>query len=239
MQKVYKKLLFDLDNTLVDDDKNRSYAIKQILTERKENTTNKRIEDFIKLDNQFWNDRLDGKIKEPYEFKSNKKRTEWLRAQRFIKYFGNISFEEGVEINRRYINYLSKNIIPIKNAHEILSYLYDKQYEIYIITNGPIKAVNNKLNKINSQKYIKYVFTAEEAGHMKPHREFFEKFFNKINTYVKDDMLIIGDELEKDIASGIVNGIDSCWLNINKTTNNTNFKPTYEINSLIELKNIL
>ena len=30
MLKIYKKLLFDLDNTLVDDDENRRYAIKQI-----------------------------------------------------------------------------------------------------------------------------------------------------------------------------------------------------------------
>jgi len=74
---------------------------------------------------------------------------------------------------------------------------------------------------------------------MKPHHEFFEKFFNKINTCDKDNMLIIGDELEKDVLGGIQNGIDSCWFNMKKTENNTNFKPTYEINSLIELKNIL
>ena len=30
MHKIYRKLLFDLDNTLVDDDENRKYAIKQI-----------------------------------------------------------------------------------------------------------------------------------------------------------------------------------------------------------------
>ena len=64
MQKTYRKLLFDLDNTLVDDDENRRYAIKQILTERKENATTKRIESFIKMDNQFWKDRAEGKIKE-------------------------------------------------------------------------------------------------------------------------------------------------------------------------------
>ena len=33
MVKTYKKILFDLDNTLVDDDENRKYAIKQILIE--------------------------------------------------------------------------------------------------------------------------------------------------------------------------------------------------------------
>ena len=52
-------------------------------------------------------------------------------------------------------------------------------------------------------------------------------------------MLIIGDELDKDILGGIKNGIDSCWVNIKKLANNTNFKPNYEINDLIELKDIL
>ena len=88
---LYKKLLFDLDNTLVDDDENRKYAIKQILIEKEENTTEERIENFIKLDNQFWKDRAEGKIKDPYKFKNNKEKTEWVRSQRFRKYFKNIS----------------------------------------------------------------------------------------------------------------------------------------------------
>ena len=87
MQKTYRKLLFDLDNTLVDDDENRRYAIKQILTERKENATTKRIESFIKMDNQFWKDRAEGKIKDPYAFKNNAEKTKWIRAQRFLNFF--------------------------------------------------------------------------------------------------------------------------------------------------------
>ena len=120
-----------------------------------------------------------------------------------------------------------------------MQYLYIKQYEIYIVTNSPEKVVKDKLSKLNAQKYIKGTFSAEEAGHMKPHKVFFEKFFRKIGTYKKDDMLIIGDELDKDILGGIQNGIDSCWVNIKDLENNTRFKANYEINDLIELKNIL
>ncbi len=152
MHKIYKKILFDLDNTLVDDDENRRYAIKQILLERKEAATKKRIEEFIDLDNQFWKDRVEGKIKDPYEFKSDEDKTKWVRAQRFMKYFKDISFEESVEIN---------------------------------------------------------------------------------------GMIIIGDELEKDVLGGIKNGIDSCWFNMKNIVNNSSLKPTYEINNLLELKNIL
>ena len=101
MSKSYRKLLFDLDNTIVDDDENRKYAIKQILIERKEEPTDERIEDFIKLDNQFWKDRAEGKIKDPYKFNTNEERTEWVRAQRFLMYFNNITLEEYI-LNKRY-----------------------------------------------------------------------------------------------------------------------------------------
>ena len=123
MVKTYKKILFDLDNTLVDDDENRKYAIKQILIEREEEKDDERIEEFIKLDNQFWKDRAEGKIKDPYIFKTKEEKTEWVRTQRFIKYFENISFKEGSNINEEYIKYLSENIVPIKNAQNIIKYL--------------------------------------------------------------------------------------------------------------------
>ena len=54
-----------------------------------------------------------------------------------------------------------------------------------------------------------------------------------------EDMLIIGDELEKDVLGGIQNRMHSCWPNIKNTINKTDLNSTYEINNLIELKNIL
>lgn len=238
MPKIYKQILFDLDNTLVDDNENRKYAIKEILIERKENATDKELKEFIELDNQFWKDRAEGKIKEPYKFNTVEEKTQWVRAQRFIKYFNNITLEEAKEINDKYIKLLKEKIVPIKNSTEILKYLYEKNYELYIVTNSPTKIVNDKLNKINAQKYIKYAFSAEEAGHMKPHDEFFRTFFEKINNQNKENMLIVGDELDKDILGGIKNKIDTCWFNPNQLKNEQ-YKVNYEIKELLELKNIL
>ena len=239
MKPKYKILLFDLDNTLVDDDENRKFAIKQVLLDKKEEISNDTINRFITLDDQFWKDRAAGKIKDPYRFKNDEEKTKWVRAQRFLMFFKDISFEEAVEINDIYIKYLKENIVPIKNSEYILNYLYKEQYEIYIVTNSPQKVVKDKLSKINAQKYVKDIFSAEEAGHMKPHKVFFEKMFQKIGSDNVEDMLIVGDELEKDVLGGIQNGIDSCWVNLKKADNNTEFKPTYEINELIELKNLL
>lgn len=239
MDKKYKFLLFDLDNTLVDDDENRKYSFKQILLEKNGIATEDEIEKFIKLDNQFWADRAAGLIKDPYRFKNNDEKSKWVRAQRFIRYFKNITFEEAVEINDKYVEYLNKYIVPINGAQEIMKYLYENGYEIYIITNGPLKIVESKLNKINIKNYIKGTFTGEEAGHMKPHDVFFEKFFLKMNLREKSKMLIIGDELDKDILGAAKCGIDSCWFNMNGLKNDTELTPNFEIRELIELKRIL
>lgn len=237
--KQYRKILFDLDNTLIDDDFNRSYAITKILEEKNEEISQERIKEFIKIDNQFWKDRATGKIKNPYEFKNIEEKTDWLRAQRFIMFFNNISLEEAIDISNRYTEYLKENIIPIENSKEVLEYLFKKGYGLYVVTNGPIKPVKDKLEKANISEYIKFAFSAEEAGHMKPHKEFFDKFFIKANIENKNDILIIGDELEKDVLGGIKNGMDSCWFNKENQRNNSEITPTFEIGDLEELKNIL
>ncbi len=235
---MYKKLLFDLDDTLVDDNENRKYAFRKILEERNILVSEKIINDFLLFDSKFWSDRAEGKIKDPYEFKNKEERTKWIRAYRFVLFFKDITLEEGIDINNKYIDYLKEYIVPIKNAKEVLKYLYNKNYDIYIITNSPIKIVNDKLIKSNLKKYISDIFTAEEVGHMKPHDMFFKNIFDKVG-YDKDNMFIIGDELNQDIAGAIYNNIDSCWFNKNKINNNTSFIPTYEIDDLIKLKDIL
>ena len=235
---MYKKLLFDLDDTLVDDDENRKYAFRKILEEKNILVSKKIINDFLLFDSKFWSDRAEGKIKDPYEFKNKEERTKWIRAYRFVLFFKDITLEEGIDINNKYIEYLKECVVPVKNAIEVLEYLYNKNYDIYIITNSPIKIVDSKLTKSGLKKYISDVYTAEEVGHMKPHEIFFNSIFNKIG-YDKENMLIIGDKLNQDIAGAIYNNIDSCWFNKNKIINNTLFIPAYEIDDLIKLKDIL
>ena len=83
----YKKILFDLDNTLIDDDENRRYAIRKIIKNKRENVDKEEVEEFIKFDNKYWKDRAEGKIKDPYKFKTIEEKTEWVRAERFIRFF--------------------------------------------------------------------------------------------------------------------------------------------------------
>jgi 2-haloacid dehalogenase len=74
---------------------------------------------------------------------------------------------------------------------------------------------------------------------MKPHKEFYIGLMNRINNFNKEEMLCIGDELEKDIRGGIDNGIDTCWFNLERISSNDEYTPKYQINNLLELKQIL
>ena len=239
MQKQYKYLLFDLDDTLVDDYENRAYAFSKILKSRKEKVTKEKIDKFIELDKQFWKDRVVEKIKDPYNFETKEEQTKWVRAQRFLMYFKNISLKEAIKINEEYEETIKEKVVPIQNSTNILKYLYDKQYKIYITTNGPKCAVESKLEKSNLKQYITDTFSAEEIGFMKPKKEFYEGFFNKVNLKEKEDMLMIGDELDKDIKGGIANQIDTCWFNRESIENTSTIKPKYEIRDLLELKEIV
>lgn len=50
---------------------------------------------------------------------------------------------------------------------------------------------------------------------------------------------MIGDSLTSDIQGGIKFGIDTCWLNLGNTENESNIKPKYQIDTLKELYDII
>lgn len=236
--KKYEIILMDLDNTLVDDEASREYAFSKILEYKKEEVTEEKLKKFKEMDNTFWRDRAEGKIQGP-EFRTIEEKTTWNRAQRFLRYFSNITFEEAVFLNTKYIEAIQEQVVELPKAKEILVYLKQKDYKVYITTNGPKLAMREKIKKIKSEEYITDYFSAEEIGFMKPRVEFFEGFMNKIQYTDRSKMIVIGDELDKDVKCGSINQIDSCWFNPKQIKNNTQYTPTYEINCLIELKNIL
>jgi len=50
---------------------------------------------------------------------------------------------------------------------------------------------------------------------------------------------MVGDSLSSDVQGGINSGIDTCWYNAGKAVNRSDIKPTYEINRLTDLYDLL
>lgn len=159
----YKYLIFDLDDTLNNDDENRKYAIKEILKYLNKEVSDEIINGFLEFDNKYWSDRANGTIKDIMEFETLEEKVEYRRSQRFVLYFQDITLEKAKEVNRLYLEKLRENIVAIDGALDIVRYVYEKGYKIVIATNGPIVAIGGKLEKIGIDKYVDSVFASEEV----------------------------------------------------------------------------
>lgn len=236
---MYKTIIFDLDDTLTNDLENIKYAFKNLLKYKNEEYTDEKFSKFYAIDKRIWSDMAKGKIITPYENNLEKK-VEWIRAKRFIEYYGEdkISYNDAVNANNIYINLMKDHVVSQEGVLETIKYLWNKKYRIVIATNGPIIPLKSKVNKLGITNYIDTIFSAEEIGFMKPNEKFYSALLKKLKINEKSEILFIGDDIEKDIEGGIQVGIDTCWCNYSNATN-TICKPKYEIHKLEELKNVL
>lgn len=180
-----------------------------------------------------------GKIVTPYDDDKVKK-TEWIRASRFIKYFGvgNIFYEDAVDLNNVYMEGMKEKVVARPGAFETIKYLSENGYRLAIATNGPRIPLQTKIEKLGIANYINTVFSAEEVGFMKPSPIFFDGLIKKLGITNKKEVLFVGDDLDKDVKGASENGLDTCWCNYNNETNDK-YRCKYQIRSLDELKNIL
>ena len=241
----YKILIFDLDDTLIDNLENVKYAFKKMIESKNEKYSNDSFKVWYEIDKQFWKDWQDGLIELPEHLKNEtgKKSEEflnWLRAQRVLIYFNNeISLNEAINLNNIYMNALTENVIAIDGAYETLKYLSNKNYYIIIATNGPKVATRDKLLKINCIDFVNEILSADMSGYMKPNKEFFEGIEKTLNNYNIKEYLMIGDSLKSDVGFAMRCNFDSCWFNRNNEILCDEYKPTMNINNLKELIQIL
>ena len=150
---MYKTIIFDLDDTLNDDTKNMQEAFK-ILT--KDKYSDEEFKKFQTIDKNYWKERAAGIVKDPREGMSKAEKAEWNRAQRFLRYFKGISYEEAVKMNEIYTEGLKRKVQEIEGAKEIIKYLKDKKYKLIIASNGPSTAIPSKLKGLGINEYIYY-----------------------------------------------------------------------------------
>ena len=236
----YKILIFDLDDTLIDNFENVKFAFRKMIEANNEEYSDERFLRWYEIDKKFWRDWQDGLIKLPEHLKNEigKKSNEfldWVRAQRVLIYYENrISLDKAIELNNTFMSALTENIIAIDGATETLKYLADMYY-IIIATNGPKIATRDKLLKIGCLDYVNEILSADMFGYMKPRKEFFEGIQKMLNNYNNEEYLMIGDSLKSDIGFAMNCNFDSCWFNKKNEDLPNYFKPTIIIKDLREL----
>jgi HAD superfamily hydrolase (TIGR01549 family) len=238
--KKYEILLFDLDDTLIDNVENIRHAFKEMLNYMDELYSDEKFERWYQLDKNFWQEMQEKRIIVPDEYREPRDlMVKWVRSQRYILYFNNkISLEKAMNLNDLYLDALNEIVIPIDYAKEVLEYLSQK-YIIVVATNGPSVATESKLKKIGCFEYVNYIMAADMFGHMKPAIQFFDGVKERLKVFDSDKYLVIGDSLRSDVEGAKNANMDSCWFNRGEDQITNKYTPTMIIDNLKQLKHKL
>ncbi|WP_062239560.1 YjjG family noncanonical pyrimidine nucleotidase [Fictibacillus sp. FJAT-27399] len=226
--KIYKTLLFDVDDTLLDFGAAESTAL-HMLCEEQQITFTSELESLYKKINQgLWQAFEEGEIERDEVLNT--------RFSLLLKEYGHEA--DGRLLEEIYRGFLSEGNQLIEGALELITVLQDR-FDLYIVTNGVSKTQDKRLRSSGLHPLFKGIFVSEDTGFQKPMKEYFDYVFARIPDFSLEQGLIIGDSLNADMKGGQLAGLDTCWFNPKKKTNHTDMVPTYEIQKLDELYQIL
>ena len=116
-----------------------------------------------------------------------------------------------------------ENIETFEGAREFISWNKSIGIKIGILSDYETEYQIQKVDKLDVLSYIDVIVTSEEVGIEKPSRHMFQTVLNKMKM-TPDEIIMIGDNYEKDIQGANNMNIRSYWFNnqkIRKTTSIT------------------
>ncbi|MBE7150375.1 HAD-IA family hydrolase [Bacillus mycoides] len=213
-------MLFDLDDTLLDRDKAVDNLFLLVLEKCYED-----VSDTVK------NNMLQ-------KFKEYDKREYGISDKTIVLESLFDEFAPKYRLPRNYIQDFWNENLPkcFSNDQNTILFLnhIKRHFKVGIITNGSTQRQKAKIMNTGLNEYFDTIIISEEVGFSKPDKRIFELALNKLNVQ-SEDVLFVGDDLEKDIAGCQNANIKGIWFNPNVIKNNTDTKPYAEITSFDNL----
>ena len=229
----YKHLFFDLDKTLWDLNFNAYEALHEVYL--KLNISQLGIDDFNAFyktyqyhNDKLWEDYRQGKIV--------KERLRSLRFKLALEEYNVSNNTLAEEMGHLYVQISPLKNKLVNNAKEVLDYLFEKKYQMHIITNGFSEVQEIKMKNSGIYHFFNRIITSEAAGVNKPDERIF-RYALRAAGALANESLMIGDHLEVDIVGARDAGIDQVFFNPEKIDHAQPI--TNEIYDLIELKKML
>ncbi len=220
----YDWILFDADETLFHFD---SFKGMQLMFSRKGvDFTQQDFEHYQKVNKPLWVDYQDGKIT-----------AHELKHTRFQEWATKLETTTQ-ELNSAFLEAMADICTLLPGAKELMEALQGKA-KMGIITNGFTELQAIRLERTGMTEFFDHVIISEEVGVAKPDTGIFSHALEVMGNPCKSKILMVGDNPHSDILGGINFGIETCWLNSHSEEPVTGIAPSYTVNSLHELKNIL
>lgn len=220
----FKAIYFDLDDTLLD----RSKAVDKIFIiilekcygDINDEMKSKMLSSFKEYDKKNYGENDKRNVLESL---FNEFPPKYRLPSNSIQEFWNKYFPQCFTVNQ--------NIIDVINVIK-------KKAKVGIITNGSTKRQKAKIINAHLNNCFEEIFISEEVGFSKPDKRIFELALKQLNM-VPEDVLFVGDDIEKDIGGCQKANMIGVWFNPQMIENKTEIKPDFEIDSLDELLNLL
>ena len=215
---MIKRVIFDIDNTLIMWKQEYYNEIKNILDDLNIEYTENDYNDIKKALSQYENEyyTFDRKLMYEYINKYTKKQYPFEFINNVIERWGSCVPEK-----------IEDNII------KTLEYLKNK-YELVILTDWYAEPQAKRLEKLGILKYFLDVYSPEQEVKRKPFKEAFD---NAIGKNKPEECIMIGDNFERDIKGALKAGLQAIYYTpLKKRDENDNY---YTINKLEELNKIL
>ncbi|WP_010280845.1 YjjG family noncanonical pyrimidine nucleotidase [Bacillus timonensis] len=226
--KNYDIIFFDIDDTLFDFAKSEQAAFMKVFEEYNLETNLKQYEEsYQEISKGLWRDLENGKMS-----------LGELGSERFRRLFLEHKLEiDGGVFNQEYLTFLGEQTHLVQGAEKVVADLSHKR--LAIITNGYTNVQISRMNNSPLKGRFEHLIISESTGFQKPQTEIFDYAFRKLQITNKSNVLMVGDSLTSDIQGGMNYGIDTCWFNPAYKENHTSITPTYEINKLETLLEII
>ncbi|MDD6217471.1 MAG: YjjG family noncanonical pyrimidine nucleotidase [Roseburia sp.] len=227
---MIKTILWDVDATLLNFELAEKAAMERCFSmfEMGE-CTQEMLSRYSKINRSYWQRLERGELTKPE-----------VLVGRFEEFFGKegIPVEKAAAFNEEYQVRLGDTVFFHDNAYELIKELQGKVKQA-IVTNGTVVAQERKLEKSGLNKLITDIFISDQIGAEKPSPKFFEKVWEELGPYKKEEVMIVGDSLTSDMQGGNNAGIRCCWYNPKGLKNETSVHVDYEITNLWQVKDIL
>jgi len=163
-----------------------------------------------------------------------------LRRKRFDDFFlaTGIKGIDGMEFNAVYLKHLVEHSFLLDDAMELLESLHGN-VKMAIITNGLKEAQRARIKRLGVEYFFEAIIVSDEIGVSKPSKEYFDYALKMCGSPERQRVLIIGDSLKSDIKGGMNSGIPTCWCNLSLSENNTDIKPDFELNNLLDMNRLI
>ena len=167
--KLIKGIIFDLDGTLIDSDKD----IKKIINHIRKNNLNKKK---ININRIASHTSIGGDL-------LIKKLISYKNYEFYLKIF-----------RRLYQNLKIRKKLIISGSIDLLKFIKSKKIKIYICTNKPYILTKKIIKQTPLKKFVFKYFCSDKYKLKKPDKKFFKVILNKIKLQ-KNQIIFIGDSM--------------------------------------------